>query len=458
MVAFDPQALAGWTGGHWDPQPPASIRGINHDTRTCEEGNLYIALHGERHDGHTFVKDAAARGASGAMVTETWCDAEADFPLLRVPDTAAALRDLAAAYRREINPSIVGVTGSAGKTTVKELTAQMLGRAMPTARSLGNWNNHIGLPLSLLAMPPDTKVAVFEVATSQPGEIRQLCDLLKPDNGMLTNVGLAHVEGFGSVEAIVAEKSELLKSLPAHGVAVLGRESEFFESLAESVSGRVVTTARGGHADYTIIACDRKSREVQISETETGDSLSVPVDPFSAFQIENVMMSIAMARVHKVEWENIHEAIASYQPLPMRWQREWVRDILIINDAYNANPLNMRAAIDAFCDECVSAGKWLVLGDMRELGDSSRDEHYLLGEYLAGKEWSGLIVAGDNAGVIADGAETAGLDSATVFRCADSSEAADVLCANVAPGDGVLVKASRVMQLEKVILEFKERC
>ncbi len=363
---------------------------------------------------------------------------------------------MAARYRQELNPGIIGVTGSAGKTSVKELTAHMLAQARPTAKSLGNWNNDIGIPLSLLAMPGDTQAAVFEVGTNHPGEIASLCDLLKPGDGILTNIGAAHIENFGSIEAIAEEKSALLKCLSPIGIAVLDAESEYFDQLAAAVPGRVVTVAKQGNADYTILARDEQLREVEIGEQETGEKISIPIDPFSEYQVSNVMLSVAMARAHQVDWEQIRQAVEEYQPLPMRWQREWVREVLMINDAYNANPLNMRAAIDAFRDEQHQGAKWLVLGEMQELGDHARTEHRMLGEYLASGTWSGLIVVGNGAAGIGDGAASAGMERGAIYHCEDSAAAAETLGAALSPGDAVMVKGSRGARMESVITEFKQ--
>ncbi|MDP6847433.1 MAG: Mur ligase family protein, partial [Kiritimatiellia bacterium] len=205
------EELAVWTGGEWSPSVPNQVRGISHDTRTLQAGDVYLAVKGETHDGHDFLAEAFKQGAVGAVVaSQSGLEGCEESPLLVVEDTSAALQDMASAYRLKVNPHIVAVTGSAGKSTVKEMTASMLSTAGPTARTRGNWNNDIGLPLSLLAMEADTRYGVFEVGMNHEGEIAQLCRILKPSWGIVTNIGPVHMEFFKSIEGIAEEKSSLL--------------------------------------------------------------------------------------------------------------------------------------------------------------------------------------------------------------------------------------------------------
>jgi UDP-N-acetylmuramoyl-tripeptide--D-alanyl-D-alanine ligase len=217
--------LAAWCTGQWSPAPPPEIAGVTQDTRTIQSGHLYVALKGKNHDGHDFLDQAFIKGAAGAVVSEEHSDAgTAEHPVLCVEDTARALREMAAAYRDKVNPHIIAVTGSAGKSTVKEMTAAMTERKGPTARTRGNWNNDIGLPLSLLAMPAGTQFGVFEIGMNHPGEIENLCRILKPSWGIVTNIGPVHMEFFKSIDDIAREKASLLRSLPADGTAFINRD------------------------------------------------------------------------------------------------------------------------------------------------------------------------------------------------------------------------------------------
>ncbi|MBI2437209.1 MAG: UDP-N-acetylmuramoyl-tripeptide--D-alanyl-D-alanine ligase, partial [Lentisphaerae bacterium] len=251
MPNFDAREVAQWTLGQWQSGMPGAIAGVSTDTRTLSPGNLFVALPGPSFDGHSFIGEAFARGALGAVVKAGAAIApHLKLPLLRVADTAQALLDMASGYRRRIRTTIIAVTGSVGKTTVKEMVADVLATRWPTARTLGNFNNAIGLPLSLLAMEPGTKLGVFELGMNHPGELAPLASMLQPDWALATTIGPVHLEFFKSVQAIAAEKCVVLKSLPPQGVAVLRRDEPYFELLRAAAPGRVITLALSGAADY----------------------------------------------------------------------------------------------------------------------------------------------------------------------------------------------------------------
>ena len=225
MPAFSAKDLSKWCGGTWRPSEPSAINGVCTDTRSLKPASLYVALRGPRHDGHDFVPQALTLGAAAAVVTDAYAAAHPpSAPLLCVRDTLKALGDIARGYRDALKAKIVAVTGSVGKTTVKEMIADVLARKGATTRSRGNWNNDIGLPLSMLAMEPGEEFGVFELGMNHPGELAPLCDMLRPDWGVVTNVGPVHLEFFDSVEAIGKEKATVLQRLPADGTAVVSRD------------------------------------------------------------------------------------------------------------------------------------------------------------------------------------------------------------------------------------------
>ena len=232
MSEFSPGNLAKWSGGQWIGTPPKAISGVSIDTRTITPGNLYIALRGEHHEGHDFVGDAFSRGAAAALVGEfcapVWKD---KGPLLTVKDTRKALMDLATGYRQSLALEMTAVSGSVGKTTVKEMIADALATVGPTARTKGNWNNDIGLPMSMLDIKASDKFGVFEVGMSHPGELAPLCSLLQPTLGVLTTIGPVHLEFFDSVQSIAREKGSVFASLPPNGLAVLCRDERWFDLL-----------------------------------------------------------------------------------------------------------------------------------------------------------------------------------------------------------------------------------
>jgi UDP-N-acetylmuramoyl-tripeptide--D-alanyl-D-alanine ligase len=457
-VAFDPAALCAWCRGDWLGRPPAALRGVWHDTRAPRSGGLYVAVKGARFDGHDFVEDAERMGAAAALVSREWAAARtraATLPVLAVPDTAAALRALAHGHRRAWGGRVLAVTGSAGKTTVKELIADMLAEMTPTARTRGNWNNALGVAFSLLNTPGDAAWGVFEIGTSAPGEIADLCGMLEPNWGVVTNIGPAHLAFFGTEEAIAEEKGALLAALPADGLAVLNADGGHLDALRRRARCRVLTAGRAAGVDYRWRDQNASAHTVEMGDAGTGERVTLPLPGAGRHMAQNAGLAAAAARRAGVSWEKIASALRAFRGLPMRWERQEINGVRIVNDAYNANPLSMRAALDAFAAEPAGGGKWLVLGGMRELGDVARREHEALGRCIAEGAWTGLIAVGADAEPIARGARAAGMDADAVMCCATAADAAACLDACTAPGDAVLLKGSRGFRLENVLTEWR---
>lgn len=452
MPVLKARWLAEWTGGQWQHGEPGQILGISTDSRTLMPGELFVAIPGPRFDGHAFIRPALARGAAGAMVARTCpCREVADAPLLVVNDTIKALQAMAAAYRHQMAAAIIAVTGSVGKTTVKDLVADVLAQDQPTARTRGNWNNDLGLPLSLLRMEAGARVGVFEVGMNHPGELASLCRMLAPDWGLITTIGPVHLEFFESEEAIAREKAELLKSLPAGGTAVLRADEPWYALLQAAAPGRVISLALNGRADYQCLdPCDPRGR-TRVRETASGEEFSFRLPLPGRHQAANALFAVAVGRAFGLSWEKIGRALENFQASPMRWECRTVRGIQAVNDAYNANPVSMAAALQTFAQLPVAGRRWLVLAGMLELGRAEQPAHAALGRRVAAGAWAGLITVGDLGGLIAEAALGAGMPPDRVWRCADHAAAAEVLRRQAAPGDAVLFKASRGMRLEQVL-------
>jgi len=454
---FQPERLADWAAGEWVPSAPAVINGFSHNTDTVREGDLFVAIRGTRVDGHMFVAEARRRGACGALVCrERVAELASTGPLLVVEDPVTALQAMAAGYRRQVAAKVIGVTGSTGKTTVKELIGVMLAETWRTVRTPGNWNNEIGLPLSVLAMAPDTQVGVFELGISHPGEMAPLCRIAGPDWGVVTSVGAVHLEFFPSVEAIAREKGELLRRLPADGVAVLSVDDPYFAVLRDEVPGRLITVSQAAEADYRLES-GATADSVIVRERASGEScvLHMPMPGFHSRH--NVLLATAVARGFGVSWRALAEGLSRYVAPRMRWETQDVGGVTLINDAYNANPLSMRAALDTFRDLAVPGHKWLCLGDMLELGSRSGEEHAALGRRVAEGDWAALVTVGTLGALLADGAIAAGWPSERVFRGAAAAEGAAFLMDRVRAGDAVLFKASRGLRLENAVALLGER-
>jgi UDP-N-acetylmuramoyl-tripeptide--D-alanyl-D-alanine ligase len=420
--------------------PKCMVTGVSQDTRTLKPGDLYVAIRGEQFDGHAFVADAFAKGAAGALVDDGF--ESADHPVLQVPDTIAGLQDLARGYRRTWAGMPIGITGSVGKTTVKEMCADVLSTKYETHRTAGNYNNHIGLPLTMLAMPPTARYGVFELGMNHPGEIAMLSDLLQPGMAILTDICNAHREHFPSLQAIAAEKAKLAERVPESGLVILDRDSEWYNLMRENIRANVVSVSFESAADYAGRPVDDSTLNVN------GHDYAMPLP--GVHIMRNALRVIALASELGMTAENISGGLAAFNAPPMRWQQMELNGIRFINDAYNANPLSMRASLSTFSGLSDGGGKWAVVGGMRELGDTAEAEHASLGPFIDGLDLDGVIAVGELARPIACE------NTAAFFHCADADGAATILRERIKAGDHVLLKASRGEELERVINCFKE--
>ena len=452
MLSFGVQEVAEWCGGRWMGSPREPLSGVCTDTRSLLKGNLFVALRGPNHDAHDYIAEAFSRGAHGAVVTSDRAESLAALgPILVVDDTLAALRAMARGYRCILNAEMIAVTGSSGKTTVKEMIADVCASLGPTARTRGNWNNDIGLPLSLLSAERDARFGVFEVGMNHPGELAPLCEILKPKWGVVTNVGPVHLEFFDSVESIAKEKAAVPASLSRDGVAVLDRDGPYYEILRGAAPCRVITVSLGLDADMSAEIHNPGEGLFTVRESATGDSMPFRLPVPGRHMIADAMFAIAIGRSLGVAWDVLARVLGSFKPLPLRWTRVMVNGVEVVNDAYNANPMSMIAALEAFSRAAALGRKWLVLGGMRELGSATEAEHARLGRLVAQGNWSGIVTVGPLGGIIARSVRDSAHGGMKVVECADHRDATIELKRLVVPGDAVLLKASRAEALEKVL-------
>ncbi len=453
MTIISPDDLSAWSGGVWSGVP-RPVRGVNHDTRKLRPDCLYVALRGAIYDGHDFVVQAFQKGAAAAMVEASWRAPEGCGPLLRVADTRHALQAIAAGHRRRLRGRIIGVTGSVGKTTVKDLIATLLESAGAVVCTRGNWNNDIGLPLSLLEMTPEHAFGVFELGMNHPGEIAPLAALLRPDWVVMTRIGPVHIEFFPSEQAIAEEKAELLRALSPDGMAVLAVDEPWFDLLCARTPCRIVTVGRTAPADYTVLPTSQSPARLLVRERD-GRIAEYRLPQGSDPMRVNALRAIAVAREARIAPEKIADALIRFCPAPMRWEEIRIRGVLWINDAYNANPLSMRAALQTFEKMPGVRRRWLVLGGMCELGIHEDAEHKSLGWDIAAGDWAGLVTVGTLGAKIAEAAAAAGWPSDRLTPCADARTAADVLRRHLVAGDAVLLKGSRSERIEEVLSEWR---
>jgi len=453
--SFEPADLARWSGGSWHREPVVPINGFSIDTRSLQPGNLFIAMKGEISDGHAFLAKAIAAGASAVMVDQAGSLQGLAAPAIVVPDTRKALMNLARGYRKTLSCRMVAVTGSVGKTTVKELIANMLHHVGVTARTRGNWNNDLGMPLSLLQAQPDTRYGVFEVGMNHPGELDPLCEVLHPDIGVITCIGPVHIEHFENETGIAREKAAVYRALGPDGIAVLNADDAKADLLRQEAAGkRLITVSSHNGSDYVYTRLDPARGTFQIREKSTGDIVDMMAALPGEYFITDAVLSAASARALGVGWPVIRDAIQHYQPLSMRWNRHLWFGIHTVNDAYNANPVSVRAAIKAFLEEPAGGRRWLVLAGMLELGADERRIHHELGAFIAQYPGLQLITVGTKGSWIAEGAANVNGYRAQVQAMPDTAAAARFLRDHLKAGDAVLFKASRGEAVEKVLREW----
>ncbi len=423
----------------------APFDGVSTDTRTLRAGELFVALSGPNFDGNAFVGAAAAAGAAGAIVARP---TGADLPQVVVDDTLSALGRLANRWRCAFTPRLVAITGSNGKTTVKEMTASVLRTAGPTLATRGNLNNEIGVPLTLMRLRREHEFAVIEMGANHKGEIARLTAMAAPTVGLVTNAAAAHLEGFGSLEGVAAAKGELFEGLTRDATAVINRDDRFYAQWRCSVRAReVVTFGQAGEADFRV-------RMAQQFTNGHGDGLRLQLDtPDGPLDVRlrlsgqhnalNAAAAAAAARSAGASLEQIAAGLEAVRPVPGRLTvRRTRHGARVIDDTYNANPASVQAALDLLAAQ--PGVTWMVLGDMGELGDDAYALHANIGARARQAGVERLYTVGSLSAAAADsfgpGAQ----------RFATTAELIEALQGDLREDVTVLVKASRAMRLERV--------
>ncbi len=441
------------------------------DSREAKAGSLFFAFEGEHVDGHDFVQDALQRGAVGAVIEhDVTLDRhegkvlDLSRPLdrsralrpplvVRVSRVLEALQGSARWWRQQLPVRVIGITGSVGKTTTKELVAQVLEKRYRVSRNPASYNNELGLPLTLLRLDATVERAVLEMGMYVPGDIRFLAELAHPDVGIVTNVAPVHAERAGSLDAIARGKRELVESLPAapRGVAILNQDDPRVREMAAYTQARVMTYGTSPEAHLWADEVELMGlRGVRMTLHEGKTSVPVEASLLGRHSVYAVLRAAAAGLVEGLTWEEIRAGLASRGPRPRMVVKQGRDGIVLIDDAYNASPPSVLAALD-FLAELPHAGRRVaVLGDMLELGPYEQEGHRQVG-LRAAEVLSELVVVGEAARLIAEGARSRGMSAARVHWAADSGQAVDVVSSILRPGDLVLVKGSRAIHLEQVV-------
>lgn len=446
----------GWcaeqAGGVLAADASREVHGVSTDTRALPPGCLFAALSGPNHDGHDFVELAIAGGAAAALVSRKPHGA---VPHILVPDVLAALQQLARAARRlwgsSRERSLVGVTGSAGKTTAKDAIASVLSTLALTGKTAGNFNNHIGVPLSILNLPDEARFAVLEIGMNHAGEIGDLCRIAQPGIGVVTNVGTAHLENFDSIEGVAAAKRELIESLPPDGIAVLNADDERVNAFRAIHPGRTVTFGTVPGAEVRATGVRYTGTGASHFHVEGMGDFDCPLPARGGLMA--ALAALAVAKALKIPPEPLAGAIARLQPAKMRLERAERGGMVIWNDCYNSNPEAAKMMVELLA-ETPAERRIAVLGEMLELGRWSEELHRDVGLHVVRCGITVLVGIRGAACHLVDAARGAGLTAGAAYFFQEPSEAGVFLKSFARRGDALLFKGSRSTRVELALEEF----
>ncbi|MCX7974250.1 MAG: UDP-N-acetylmuramoyl-tripeptide--D-alanyl-D-alanine ligase [Candidatus Aminicenantes bacterium] len=450
--------IARWTEGEiLQGSPQLKFNFYNFDSRLTQRSELFFALKGQR-DGHDFVLDAYKKGAGGAVVSRPIFGLPSDFALVKVKDTLLALQALAHQVLLSSKAKIVAITGSVGKTTTKELTAAMLASRYRVLKSEKNYNNEIGLPLTLLRLSPQDEIVVVEMAMRGPGQIKKLTEIAPPDVAVLTGIHPVHLEFFPSMEELAKAKQEILLGTKREGVAILNGDDEWVMKMAAIWSGKRFLF---GFADY----CQLKAKRIphldfnglKVEVEFKGHNFNLRFPFFYESSLYNLLAAWSVAQLFSIPADEIIRVAESAHPEPGRGQLFHLDpDIKLIDDTYNSNPYALKEALRSL-GKLPAKRRLAVLGDMLELGPQASFFHREVGKKLVEYNWHLLFTVGELSLEIAAGAKEAGLSQTSISSFKDSLLAAEALDKILEPGDLVLVKGSRAMKMEKVVDYLKAK-
>lgn len=431
------------------------VSGVSIDSRKTNPGDMFIAIKGEKFDGHDFIEKAAENGAVLAVTQRL--PERCKIPYILVEDTLKALQDIAAYYRSKFNIPIVAITGSSGKTTTKDMTASVLTQRFNVLKTEGNLNTTIGLPLTLLKLQYSHQIAVLEMGMSSLGEIRLLSDIVRPDIGVISNIGLTHIEYLGSRENILRAKLEIFSYFNCNNIAVINGDDDMLHSFCSDKFRVIKYGLKEANEIFAYGIEEKGEAGIGFSVDLEGIRSNFKVPLPGIHNVYNALSAIAVTRLFGMDAVEIQKGLNSFKPSKMRMEMiNLDSGIKLINDVYNANPESMKAAIDVLHTIKSRRRGICILGDMLELGDLSSEEHCKIGAYAASTGVDAIIAVGEFADDIKRGAMTSGMNG-SVYTFFDIKAAAPFLDNIVKPGDAVLIKGSRGMKMEYIVDYLRER-
>ena len=445
------EEISNAVGGVLNGPGSQKVTGYSIDSRTLQPGALFFAVKGPRFDGHDFVQQVFQKNAAAAVVEER--TATYSGSTIRVKSTVEALQTLATEVRRRWGKPIIGITGSAGKTTTKEMVAAVLGKKFTVLRSMGNLNNEFGLPLCLLRVERYQNIGVLEMGMSAKGEIRKLAAIAEPNEGVVTNVNPVHLEFFKSVDEIAEAKAELLEGLHDPKVGYLNNDDSRVRAMSRKFSGKIITYGIKSVAAFKVqqiqdLGLDGTAFTVHHDRRD----LQFVLPLLGQHNVANALAAIAVGATHDVSWEQIREALAEMKPEKMRGQVVKFREgFAVIDDSYNSNPRALSEMIRFMGKLQGFQRKILVAGEMLELGPEGSEMHRNCGREAAKAGFETIIAVQGQAAEILEGAFEAGMDRSRLKFGRDAVETGDILARTVRKGDVVLIKGSRGVKLEQAL-------
>ncbi len=436
--------------------PHLAVEGVTTDSRRDQPGELFVALRGDRFDGHRFVIDSCARGAIGAVVARGFVadSFPPGFALLEVDDTLLAYQRIAARYRRTLRAKVVAITGSNGKTSTKDFTAAILACKYRVLKTEGNLNNHIGVPRMLLRATADDEMLILEMGMNHPGEIEPLAKMARPEVGIITNIGTAHIEFMGSRAGIAQEKGMLAEAIGAGGYVILPAMDDFSATIAARTSAQVVMVG----AEDCSVRAERIEPHLGGSRFDLiahGECIPATLPVPGGHMVTNALLAVATGLVYGVSLTECVSALSQAQLTKGRMELKHRYGLQFLDDTYNANPDSMIAALKTLHQMPTSGRRIAILGRMGELGAASDSGHRSVGEAAAREGIDHVVGVGTEAQLIVRSAYDAGLREAIAVP--DTDQAAEWLCANAREGDLVLLKGSRSATMERVLASFEQK-
>ena len=451
MPSLTVERIAGMLGGEVAQGGDLMTSSVVIDSREAAEGVLFFAIRGERLDGHKFLGDAFSRGAAAAVVDHLPESSEPGWGLILVEDTTAALQRFASAIRREIPFTLVAITGSAGKTTTKEMIFTLLSTERAAWRSRGNFNNEIGFPLCLANTPDGTDVVVSEMGMNHAGEIAMLARLAPPDVGVYTNIGPVHLEFFESIDGIAAAKRELLENMRQDGTVVINADDERVRRISDGFPGRRVLYGEAADAEYRATKIeDRGLLGLSFTLEAEGSQHQLTLNQPGRHNLQNLLAAIAAARVTNISWSAIEQAVPTIQPAYHRGVLVECRGATLYDDTYNSNPYALEKALQLLARAQCSGRRIAVIGDMLELGPDELNFHREVGRAIP-RNVHVVVAVGNRSGAVLEGAREAGFDSSSLHHFGEAPETAEFLRDFIHEGDLVLLKASRGIGLDRIV-------